>query len=149
MYYLYHMQIYLSHLFLFWSVLRDSIACSLLGGIIPSHNSGYKFTRLCPYCIMVLCCRLFSTFRWSGPSSSRVLHSAPLHSASLDPLTPLEALTSPHPSSDSASDSDYSSDSDCIVVDSTALSFAVSRSISSCYHHCRDTLAPVLCMARS
>ena len=45
--------IYLSFSFyFFWSGLRDSIACSLLGGIIPSQNSGYTVTRLCTYCII-------------------------------------------------------------------------------------------------
>ena len=34
--------------FFFWSVLRDPIACSLLGVDILSQNSGYKVTRLCP-----------------------------------------------------------------------------------------------------
>ena len=33
---------------LFWAVLRDPIACSLLVGGIPSQNSGYKVTILCP-----------------------------------------------------------------------------------------------------
>ena len=32
----------------FWSVIRDYIACSLLGGIIPSQNSGYTVTRIGP-----------------------------------------------------------------------------------------------------
>ena len=130
--------------FLFWSGLRDYLACSLLGGIIPSQNSGYKVTRLCPYCIMVLCCCIFSTFHRSSLSSSRGLHSAPLHSAPLDPLTPLDVLTSPHPSSDSASGS--SSDSDSVVLESAALSFAVSRSIPSCSYYRRDTLSPILCV---
>ena len=35
-------------LILFWSGLRDPIACSLFGGGIPNQNSGYKVTRLCP-----------------------------------------------------------------------------------------------------
>ena len=33
--------------FFFWYGLRDPIACSLLGGGIPSQNSDYKVTRLC------------------------------------------------------------------------------------------------------
>ena len=33
---------------LFCSGLRDYIACLLLGGIIPSQNSGYTVTRLWP-----------------------------------------------------------------------------------------------------
>ena len=33
--------------FIFWDGLRDPIACSLLGGGIPSQKSGYKTTRLC------------------------------------------------------------------------------------------------------
>ena len=37
-----------SHNF-FWDGLRDHIECSLLGSGSPSHNSGYKSTRLCPY----------------------------------------------------------------------------------------------------
>ena len=32
--------------YFFWSVLRDPIACSILGGGIPTHNSGYKSIRL-------------------------------------------------------------------------------------------------------
>ena len=35
-------------LFFLWAGLRDPIACSLLSGGSPSHNSGYKSTRLCP-----------------------------------------------------------------------------------------------------
>ena len=34
--------------FFFCTSLRDPIACSILGGLIPSHNNGYKLTRLCP-----------------------------------------------------------------------------------------------------
>ena len=34
--------------FFLWAGLRDPIARSLLGGAVPSQNSGYKFTRLCP-----------------------------------------------------------------------------------------------------
>ena len=34
--------------FFLLSGLCCPIACSLLGGRIPSHNSGYKITRLCP-----------------------------------------------------------------------------------------------------
>ena len=33
--------------FFFWAGLRDHIAYSLLGGGIPSQNSGYNITRLC------------------------------------------------------------------------------------------------------
>ena len=32
----------------FWSGLHDHIACSLLGGGIPTQNSGYRDTRICP-----------------------------------------------------------------------------------------------------
>ena len=38
---------YYSFFFFFWAVLHDPIECSLLGGDIPSQNSGYKVTRLC------------------------------------------------------------------------------------------------------
>ena len=34
--------------FFFWTDLRGPIACSLLGGAIPTQNSGYGVTRLCP-----------------------------------------------------------------------------------------------------
>ena len=98
---------------------------------------------------IVLCYNFvqLSTFLRSGLLSSRGLHSAPLHCFPLDPLTPLDVLTLPHPSSDSASES--ASDSESVVVDSAALSFAVSRSIPSCYHHRRDTLSPSFCVALS
>ena len=33
--------------FFLWTVLRDPIACSILGGGIPTQNSGYNSTRLC------------------------------------------------------------------------------------------------------
>ena len=33
--------------FLFCSNLRGPISCSLLGGVIPTQNSGYGYTRLC------------------------------------------------------------------------------------------------------
>ena len=35
--------------FFFCTGLRDPIACSILGGGIPTHNSGYESTRLCLY----------------------------------------------------------------------------------------------------
>ena len=40
-------------LLFFWAGLRDPIACLLFSGGIPSQNSGYKVTRLCPYIILV------------------------------------------------------------------------------------------------
>ena len=120
--------------FFFWAGHHDSIACSLLGGIILSQNSGYRITRLCPYCIMLICSKYFSTFLRSVPSSSGGIRSAPLHSYPLGPLTP----PPPHPSSDSTSDSEF------VVVVSAALPFAFSRSIPSCSHHRCDTLTPSL-----
>ena len=48
-------------LFLFFlcTSIRDPIACSILGGGIPTQNSGYKRTRLCPsYVYRMLCCTL-------------------------------------------------------------------------------------------
>ena len=41
--------------FFFWVGLRDPIACSLLGGGIPSQKSGYKSTRLCTSLSLVFC----------------------------------------------------------------------------------------------
>ena len=38
--------------FFFWAGPRDPIACSVLGGGIPSQKSGYKVTRLCTYIIL-------------------------------------------------------------------------------------------------
>ena len=51
--------------FLFWSGLRDPIACSLLGGGIPNQNSGYKSTRLCPskFRFLLLHCPSLACFR--------------------------------------------------------------------------------------
>ena len=122
--------------FLFWAGLREYIACSLLGGIIPSQNSGYRVTRLCTYFIVLLCSTCFSTFPRSDLSSSRGIHSDPLHFSPLDPLTP------PYLSSDSTSDP--ASDPESIVVVSAFLPFYFSRSIPSCFRHCRDTLVPSL-----
>ena len=34
--------------FFFWAGIRDPISCSLLGGGIPSQNSGNNITRVCP-----------------------------------------------------------------------------------------------------
>ena len=34
--------------FFLWAGLREPISCSLLGSVIPTHNRGYKVTRLCP-----------------------------------------------------------------------------------------------------
>ena len=53
-----------------------------MGGIIPSQNSGYKVTRLCSYCIMLLFCMLSQ--RSAGlalrpPGVFTPLHSTPLH----------------------------------------------------------------------
>ena len=35
--------------FFFCAGLCDPISWSFLGGVIPSQNSGYKITRICPY----------------------------------------------------------------------------------------------------
>ena len=37
-----------TRLYVCWSGLRGPIGCSLLGGGIPTQNSGYGDTRLCP-----------------------------------------------------------------------------------------------------
>ena len=69
-----------NQLFFFsWSGLRDYIACSLLGGIIPSQNSGYKVTRLCPYFIRLLF-RMLVNFSqiWPVFLQGSALRSAPL-----------------------------------------------------------------------
>ena len=42
-------------LFLLWAGLRDPIECALLDGGIPSQNSGYKSTRLCPSLCLGVC----------------------------------------------------------------------------------------------
>ena len=64
---------------------------------------------------------------------SRVIQSsAPLHSAPLDPLAPLN-------SSSPESESDFESES---VAVSAALLFDPSKSIPDCSHRRRDTLAP-------
>ena len=62
----------------FWSGLRDCIACSLLGGIIPSQSSGYTVTILCPCCIIFLCCKL-SQHSISMAFHPQGLSLAPLH----------------------------------------------------------------------
>ena len=65
--------------FLFCSSLRDYTACSLLGCIIPSQNSGYRVTRLCTYCIMLLFCTIFNVPPvWPVVLQGSSLRSAPL-----------------------------------------------------------------------
>ena len=46
------MAAHIKFIFFFWAGFRDPIACSLLGSGIPAHNSGYKFTKLCPYSML-------------------------------------------------------------------------------------------------
>ena len=83
---------------------------------------------------------------------SQGLTLALLHSAPLDPLTPLDVLLSSSLSSGSAytstSSSDSISDSESESV-SAARSFAISQSIPFCSPHRLDTPAPLLCVARS
>ena len=78
-------------------------------------------------------------FYFVSPSSlparhhSRGVHSsAPLHSALLDPLAPLD-YSPPESESDSNSEP---------VAASAALFFAPSKFMPACSHHRRDTLAP-------
>ena len=44
---------YFFSLFFFWTGLCGPIAFSLLGGGVPTHNSGYMYTRLFPYIVLV------------------------------------------------------------------------------------------------
>ena len=82
---------------------------------------------------------------------------SPLHSAPLDPLTPLDVLLYSPPTSGSASTSTYASDSsydsdsepESVSRAYAARSFAVSKLMPFCSHHRQDTLAPALCVVRS
>ena len=82
---------------------------------------------------------------------------AQLHSAPLDPLTPLDVLLSSPTTSGSASTStsasdstsDSDSESESVSRASAARSFAVFKSMLLCYHQHRDTLAPALYVVRS
>ena len=127
------------HIFFFSAGLRDPIACSFLGGGSLSHKSGYNITRLCPYL-----CQFFSYFIF--PCRSSLLSSlqggyssSPLHSAPLDPLTPLDSSSPPGSAFDSESDSDSASET---VAASAVLFFTPSKSIPAYSHHLRYTLAP-------
>ena len=51
---------------LFWSGLRDSTACSLLG--LQYQNSGYGVTRLFPFLLRIMC-YVFPSTDVSGPPS--------------------------------------------------------------------------------
>ena len=77
---------------------------------------------------------------------------APIHSAPLDPLTPLDMLLSSSFSSGSdctsTSASDSISDADSGYV-SAARAFTVYQSMPFWSHHHLDTLAPPLCVVRS
>ena len=76
-------------LLLFWAGLSDPLACPLLGGGIPSQNSGYKSTRLFPYLNLGFCYYAVPPCCVSCLSSVLVDYlSNPLHSAPLDPLAP-------------------------------------------------------------
>ena len=39
--------------YLSWTGLRGPIACSLLGGGVPTHNRGYRDTIICPYIVLL------------------------------------------------------------------------------------------------
>ena len=80
-----------------------------------------------------------------------------LHSAPLDPLTPLDVILSPPPTSGSGSTSTYASDStsdsdsesESVSRASAAHSFAVFKSMPFCFHHRQNTFSPALCVVRS
>ena len=74
--------------------------------------------------------------------------SAPIHSAPLDPLSPLDSSSPPESLFDSKSDSASKSNSETVAA-SAALFFAPYKSMPACYHHHQDTLTPVCLVARS
>ena len=86
---------------------------------------------------------------------SQGLTLAPIHYTPLDPLTPLDVLLFSPPTSvsastsTSASDSTSDSDSESVARASAARSVDVFKSIPLLSYHCRDTLAPALCVACS
>ena len=85
-------------LLFFWTSLCVLIALSLLGVGIPSHNSGYKVTRLCTF--ILLSCYLVLPALIPGPSSLPVQIPPPRFSRFAPPLrpTPLLLFTLPPPS---------------------------------------------------
>ena len=112
----------IQHIFFFRAGLRDPIPFSLLSGGITSHNSGYKFNRLCPY-IMLVCYFLpppslpARNHSWGIPSSSPIFSSMYNYAAA-----------------------------------AVAILFAPSKYIPACSHHRQDTLASSLqaeCSQRS
>ena len=139
--------------FFFWTGLSDPIACSIVGGGIPTQNSDYKGTRLCTSKF-----RFFATLSLPDVLPARRLSrlidhpsSALLHSAPLYPLSLWDSSSPPKSSLYSTSNSSSDSVSD-LVGDSAARFFAPSRSNLACSHHRQDTLAPgrqVACSHRS
>ena len=91
-----HKYIFLSSFFL--TGLRDPIACSILGGGIPTQNSGYKSTRLWPLFYLVLCAT-FPVLKWclwsplfplrDSPGFLAHQGTFPAHNLSLPLLPPL------------------------------------------------------------
>ena len=100
--------------FFFWAGIHDPIECSFLGGGIPSQNSGYKVTRLCPYIMLV--------FHFL-PLPSILAH---CYSKGITYSSPIESI----PSKSAAA--------------AAALFFTRSKSRPACSHHRQDTLAPGL-----
>ena len=105
--------------FFFWAGPRDPIACSLLGGGIPSQKIGYKFTRLCPSIMLV---------RYFVPLPSILSR---IHSMGIPSSSPIDS-----PQSESA-------------AANAALFIPPSKSILACSHHRQDTLSPGLRAYRS
>ena len=53
--------------FLSLTDLHDPIACSILGGGIPSQNSGYESTRICPLVYLCASFPILKIWLWSPP----------------------------------------------------------------------------------
>ena len=81
-------------LYFFCSGLRDRIACSLLGGNITYQNSGYTVTRLWLNALFLYVVSQRSAGMAHHAQGSTL---APIHSAPLEPLTPLDVILSPPP----------------------------------------------------
>ena len=102
------------------------------GWFFQAHISGYPVTILCPYVVYY---QFLFTSHWSTL--------APLHSAPLEPLSPLSEFRA---SSSYMSVPNSESDSESV---SAPLAFAFSQSIPFWSHHLIVTLAPLICVVPS
>ena len=133
-----------SFFFFFWSGLHGSIACSLLGGGVPTQKAAIMTLDFVPllFYSYYFCTRLFSC-----PTKVKLL--VVLRPAPLDPLAPRDTPFPVPPTFPSITSSVSDFESVNVFVPGSATAIAVSalsrapfQSIPVCSHHRRATCAP-------